>query len=59
MLDAIVGYDLRDHDATTSAAKFIPKGGYKQFLKKDGLKSKNIVVVRNPYLDSYKGSTAV
>ncbi|CAN1307605.1 Probable amidase At4g34880 [Linum perenne] len=42
VLDAIVGFDPRDCEATNEAAKFIPSGGYKQFLKKDGLKGKKI-----------------
>ncbi|KAH9310792.1 hypothetical protein KI387_025827, partial [Taxus chinensis] len=37
LLNEIVGYDVRDHRATKSASLFIPKGGYKQFLKTDGL----------------------
>lgn len=59
MLDAIVGYDPRDHEATKAAAKFIPEGGYKQFLKKDGLKGKRLGVVRHPFLDSYNRSSAI
>ncbi|CAN1307613.1 Probable amidase At4g34880 [Linum perenne] len=43
VLDAIVGFDPRDCEATNEAAKFIPSGGYKQFLKKDGLKGKKLV----------------
>ncbi|PON55086.1 Amidase [Parasponia andersonii] len=56
VLDAIVGYDPRDHEATKTAAKFIPECGYKQFLKKDGLKGKRLGIVRNPFLNSYNGS---
>lgn len=59
VLDAIVGYDPRDHEATKAAAEFIPQGGYKQFLKQDGLKGKRIGVVRNPFLDSYNGSSSI
>ncbi|KAM6559030.1 hypothetical protein CsatA_028269 [Cannabis sativa] len=58
VLDAIVGYDPRDHEATNAAAKFIPLGGYKQFLKEKGLKGKRLGVVRNPFLDIYNGSSA-
>ncbi|CAK9315342.1 unnamed protein product [Citrullus colocynthis] len=32
VLDAIVGFDPRDAEATSQASKFIPQGGYKQFL---------------------------
>ncbi|CAN1802791.1 Probable amidase At4g34880 [Linum perenne] len=52
VLDAIVGFDPRDCEATNEAAKFIPSGGYKQFLKKDGLKGKKIgIVAVNRYLE--------
>ncbi|CAN1247762.1 Probable amidase At4g34880 [Linum perenne] len=43
VLDAIVGVDPRDYEATKEAAEFIPPGGYKQFLKKDGLRGKRLV----------------
>ncbi|KAM0860168.1 hypothetical protein ACQ4PT_046718 [Festuca glaucescens] len=44
VLDAIVGYDAFDAAATGAASKYIPAGGYKQFLKKDGLRGKRIGV---------------
>uniref|UniRef100_A0A453A9W1 Amidase domain-containing protein n=1 Tax=Aegilops tauschii subsp. strangulata TaxID=200361 RepID=A0A453A9W1_AEGTS len=44
VLDAIVGYDKLDAAATRTASKYIPRGGYLQFLKKDGLKGKRIGV---------------
>lgn len=50
VLDSIVGRDPRDADATDAAAKFIPVGGYAQFLKEDGLKGKRLGVVRHPFL---------
>ncbi|GLJ13023.1 hypothetical protein SUGI_0203510 [Cryptomeria japonica] len=50
LLDEIVGYDVYDHKATRSAAQFIPKGGYKQFLKTGGLQGKRLGIVRNPNL---------
>ncbi|CAM8901626.1 unnamed protein product [Rhodiola kirilowii] len=53
VLDAIVGYDPRDPEATAEAAKFIPKGGYIQFLNKDGLKGKRLGIVRTPFINSY------
>ncbi|XP_059429776.1 probable amidase At4g34880 isoform X2 [Corylus avellana] len=59
LLDAIVGFDPRDYEATKAAAKFIPAGGYRQFLNQDGLKGKRLGVVRNPFSDSYNGSTAI
>ena len=58
MLDAIVGFDPRDFEATQEAAKFIPAGGYKQFLNVDGLKGKRLGVVMNPFLSLLNRSTA-
>ncbi|XP_062225237.1 probable amidase At4g34880 [Phragmites australis] len=45
VLDAIVGYDELDAAATRAASMYIPEGGYKQFLKIDGLKDKRIGVL--------------
>ncbi|KAL0422878.1 UNVERIFIED_CONTAM: putative amidase [Sesamum latifolium] len=50
VLDSIVGFDPRDSEATKAAAKFIPLGGYTQFLNEDGLKGKRIGVIRYPFL---------
>ncbi|CAN1247769.1 Probable amidase At4g34880 [Linum perenne] len=51
VLDAIVGVDPRDYEATKEAAEFIPPGGYKQFLKKDGLRGKRLgILAINHYL---------
>ena len=44
VLDMIVGYDEHDAAATRAASKYIPHGGYTQFLKKDGLRGKRIGV---------------
>ena len=44
VLDAIVGYDKLDAAATRAASKYIPHGGYLQFLKKDGMRGKRIGV---------------
>ncbi|CAM0907299.1 unnamed protein product [Alopecurus aequalis] len=44
VLDAIVGYDAFDAAATRAGSKYIPHGGYMQFLKKDGLRGKRIGV---------------
>ncbi|CAI0445378.1 unnamed protein product, partial [Linum tenue] len=50
VLDAIAGFDEFD-PATREASKYIPYGGYKQFLKANGLKGKRIGVVSvNAYL---------
>lgn len=49
VLDAIVGFDSRDAEATRTASSYIPQGGYAQFLKLDGIKGKRLGVVRNPF----------
>ncbi|KAJ9189602.1 hypothetical protein P3X46_000876 [Hevea brasiliensis] len=59
VLDAIVGFDPRDTKATKEAAKFIPAGGYKQFLKDDGLKDKRLGVVRIPFSGFVNDSTVL
>ncbi|KAH6832917.1 Amidase family protein [Perilla frutescens var. hirtella] len=48
VLDAIVGFDPRDAKATAKASKYIPRGGYAQFLKPGGLKGKRLGIVRDP-----------
>nr|XP_011457927.1 PREDICTED: putative amidase C869.01 isoform X2 [Fragaria vesca subsp. vesca] len=55
VLDAIVGYDYKDQ-ATKEASKYIPRGGYKQFLGAYGLKGKRLGIVRNPFFTSGSGS---
>ncbi|CAH2076759.1 unnamed protein product [Thlaspi arvense] len=53
LLDAIVGYDHLD-EATKTASEFIPKGGYKQFLKASGLKGKRLgIVMEHSRLDQH------
>ncbi|KAL7244815.1 hypothetical protein ACSBR2_000218 [Camellia fascicularis] len=52
VLDIIVGFNHRDFEATGWAANFIPRGGYKQFLKADGLKDKRLGIVKNPIFNS-------
>ncbi|XP_050262736.1 probable amidase At4g34880 [Quercus robur] len=59
VLDAIVGFDPRDNEATKAASVFIPPGGYRQFLNENGLKGKRLGVVREPFLDSYNGTSAI
>ncbi|XP_042382046.1 probable amidase At4g34880 [Zingiber officinale] len=46
VLEVIAGYDARD-SATVEAVKYIPKGGYKQFLKIDGLKGKRLGILKD------------
>ncbi|XP_002984896.2 probable amidase At4g34880 [Selaginella moellendorffii] len=48
VLDVIVGVDDLD-SATTAAAAYIPRGGYKQFLKRDGLRGKRLGVLAGEY----------
>ncbi|KAG0525136.1 hypothetical protein BDA96_06G029500 [Sorghum bicolor] len=55
VLDAIVGYDELDAVATRAASKYIPDGGYTQFLKVDGLEGKRIGVP-NVFFDFPDGS---
>ncbi|KAF3335175.1 putative amidase [Carex littledalei] len=56
VLDAIAGYDRYDAEATGKAAKYIPQGGYMQFLKIDGLKGKRIGILRKDFFDLLKNS---
>ncbi|KAK3028670.1 hypothetical protein RJ639_037850 [Escallonia herrerae] len=56
VLDAIVGFDHNDAEATREASKYIPHGGYTQFLKIDGLKGKRLGIVRNPFFKFPNGS---
>lgn len=55
VLDVIAGFDSND-EATREAAKYIPEGGYKQFLNEEGLKGKRLGVVRLPFEDSMQGT---
>ncbi|KAL3675210.1 hypothetical protein R1sor_025158 [Riccia sorocarpa] len=50
VLDVIVGFDPRD-SATSAGKQWIPSGGYKQFLKSDGLRGKRLGVLRSPFYD--------
>ncbi|KAL3621359.1 hypothetical protein CASFOL_036271 [Castilleja foliolosa] len=50
VLDVIAGFDPKDEE-TSKAAKFIPEGGYKQFLNENGLKGKRLGIVRHPFVD--------
>ncbi|KAL3722656.1 hypothetical protein ACJRO7_034950 [Eucalyptus globulus] len=49
VLDVIVGFDPYDAEATREASKYIPRGGYNQFLKADGLRGKRLGIVRKLY----------
>ncbi|KAH0463440.1 hypothetical protein IEQ34_008022 [Dendrobium chrysotoxum] len=56
VLDVIVGYDKRDAEATEAAAKIVPKGGYWQFLKEDGLEGKRVGILRKGFFRFAEGS---
>jgi amidase len=49
VLEAIVGYDPRDAEATHMASQYIPEGGYRQFLNINGLRGKRIGVMRKDF----------
>ncbi|KAL2477034.1 putative amidase [Forsythia ovata] len=49
VLDAIVGFDYNDAEATQKVSKYIPAGGYVQFLKANGLNGKRLGIVRDPF----------
>lgn len=51
-----MGVDPRDAVGTKAAAKFIPSGGYKQFLKLDGLRGKRLGILRKYFFDFSEGS---
>ncbi|XP_078436236.1 putative amidase At4g34880 [Wolffia australiana] len=59
VLEVIVGYDAGDSEATAAVAKFIPRGGYRQFLRRRGLKGKRLGVLRRPFFDFLSGSHIV
>jgi amidase len=48
VLDVIAGIDYNDN-ATIETSRYIPKGGYAQFLKADGLRGKRLGIVRDFY----------
>ncbi|KAJ0966980.1 hypothetical protein J5N97_023897 [Dioscorea zingiberensis] len=53
VLDAIVGYDPRDADATRDASRYVPSGGYGQFLRVGGLEGKRLGILRKGFFDKY------
>lgn len=46
VLDVIVGTDPLDN-STYKASRYIPRGGYGQFLKADGLRGKRLGIVED------------
>lgn len=59
VLDAIVGFDSNDAAATRKASKYIPRGGYLQFLKADGLKGKRLGITNYPVFGFSNDSDAL
>ncbi|KAF0892418.1 hypothetical protein E2562_015480 [Oryza meyeriana var. granulata] len=55
VLDAIVGYDVLDAEATGAASKYIPNGGYGQFLRMDGLRGKRIGIPNSFFTEGLYG----
>ncbi|KAK8511437.1 hypothetical protein V6N13_024074 [Hibiscus sabdariffa] len=55
VLDAIAGEDSND-EATVEVSKYIPKGGYKQFLKADGLKGTRLGLLRDAFFKFDQGT---
>ncbi|XP_044488910.1 probable amidase At4g34880 [Mangifera indica] len=58
ILDAIVGFDHSDKD-TREASKYIPPGGYKQYLKPCGLRGKRVGIARNIPVSNYANESDV
>ncbi|XP_031260012.1 probable amidase At4g34880 isoform X3 [Pistacia vera] len=58
ILDAIVGFDHNDK-GTRETSKYIPPGGYKQFLKPCGLKGKILGIARNIPVSNYANESDV
>ena len=58
VLDAIVGFDRYDCVATGKASKYIPHGGYVQFLKADGLRGKRLGIASYPYF-GFQNNSAI
>jgi amidase len=56
VLEAIVGYDARDAEATRKASQYIPEGGYRQSLKIDGLRGKRLGILRKDFFRFPLGS---
>lgn len=56
MLETIVGYDPRDAEATRVASRYIPEGGYKQFLTIDGLRRKRLGILTKDFFHFPSGS---
>ncbi|KAL1554396.1 amidase [Salvia divinorum] len=55
VLNVIAGFDP-DDEATREASKYIPEGGYKQFLNEDGLKGKRLGIIRHPFMEKIHGT---
>ncbi|KAL7237405.1 hypothetical protein ACSBR2_003653 [Camellia fascicularis] len=55
VLNVTICFDYYDAQATKEASRCIPRGGYMQFLKVDGLKGKRLGIVRNPFFNFANG----
>lgn len=55
VLEAIVGYDARDAEATHMASQYIP-GGYRYFLNIYGLRGKRLGILRKDFFRFPSGS---
>ncbi|EFJ26936.1 hypothetical protein SELMODRAFT_172412 [Selaginella moellendorffii] len=53
VLDAIAGADPRDRQ-TLFISKYIPRGGYKQFLRRDGLRGKRLGIAPVPFFQGIR-----
>ncbi|XP_015697226.2 probable amidase At4g34880 [Oryza brachyantha] len=56
VLEAIVGYDPQDAEATRVATQYIPEGGYRKFLNIDGLRGKRLGILRKDFFQFPSGS---
>lgn len=50
VLDVIIGFDSDDAIATKRASKYIPRGGYLQFLNADGLQGKRLGIAKHSFV---------
>uniref|UniRef100_A0A0D9XHV9 Amidase domain-containing protein n=1 Tax=Leersia perrieri TaxID=77586 RepID=A0A0D9XHV9_9ORYZ len=56
VLEATVGYDPRDAEATRMASQYIPEGAYRKFLNIDGLRGKRLGILRKDFFWFPSGS---
>ncbi|XP_062205987.1 probable amidase At4g34880 [Phragmites australis] len=56
VLEAIVGYDPRDAEATRIASHYVPDDGYRKFLNTDGLRGKRLGILKKDFFHFPSGS---